>query len=266
MTIIIAEAGENHCGDMEMARQLIELAARSGADYVKFQLYDASQVADDDPEREWFHRVQLSEDRWFELAAYARQVGIAPLATPWDCTKAEAIFQASLDTVKIASFHTVDLELLDFVNQRARRVFLSTGMSSLEEVERAVATLDRVEEFYVLHCVSEYPLPPENVNLRVMDTLRERFGHRARIGYSDHTIGILAPVAAVARGAEVIEKHITLDKSLPGTDHILSADPEELPEMVRQIRLVETMLGQPEKRLTKLESELQTFVRKRFRH
>ena len=123
-----------------------------------------------------------------------------------------------------------------------------------------------MKHLYLLHCVSEYPLPPEHANLRVMDTLRATFGHRATIGYSDHTIGIVAAVAAVAMGADVIEKHITLDKRLPGTDHVLSADPDELAEMVRQIRLVETLRGAPQKRLTSEEAKVQSFMRRRFSH
>lgn len=266
MTVIIAEAGENHCGDMEMARRLIEVAATAGADYVKFQLYDASKVADDDPEKAWFERVQLSEEKFLVLVECSRANNIKSLWTPWAVDKAELIFSAGIEAVKIASFHTVDLELLRYVNKRAKTAFLSTGMSSMEEIEAAVDALDQVDELYLLHCVSEYPLKPARANLRVMDLLRDRFGNRARIGYSDHTIGILAPVAAVARGAEVIEKHITLGYKLPGTDHILSADPDALAEIVKQIRAVETLLGSPEKKLTAVEEEMQGFMRNRFCH
>ncbi|OGX04551.1 MAG: hypothetical protein A3G87_05880 [Omnitrophica bacterium RIFCSPLOWO2_12_FULL_50_11] len=266
MVLIIAEAGENHCGDMDMAHELIEVAARARADYVKFQLYDASKVAESDPEKEWFQKVQLSDEQFFDLVAYARKQGIQPLGTPWDVEKAELIFRAGIPDMKVASFHVVDLELLRFVNGRARRVFLSTGMSSIEEIETAVDALEQVPELYVLHCVSEYPLPPERVNLRVMGALKQRFGRQAKIGYSDHTISIIAAVAAVANGAEVIEKHITLDKTLPGTDHIFSADPDELVELVKQIRMVETLLGSSEKHLTPTEAENQIFMRTRFRH
>lgn len=266
MTVIIAEAGENHCGDMDLARQLIDMSARAGADYVKFQLYDASKTALDDPERGWFHDVQITDDKWFALADYAQKAGIEPLATPWDAEKAESIFRCGLDSVKIASFHITDMELLSYVNKRARRVFMSTGMASLDEIDRAFDALAGVEDLFILHCVSEYPLPYENVNLRVLDTLKERYGHRARIGYSDHTLTIHTAVAAVARGAEAIEEHITLDKGMEGTDHIFSADPLEFPELVRQIRLMETILGSAEKKLTSAEADLQGFMRTRFRH
>lgn len=264
MALVIAEAGENHCGSMEAAVKLIEVAARAGADYVKFQLYDAAKATLDDPEKAWFERVAVSDTQFEMLAACAARNGIRMLATPWEIAKAELIFRSGIDEVKIASFHTVDLALLDYVNRHARAVFLSSGMTSLEELARAVAALDQVPNLYLLHCVSEYPLPIERVNLRVMDTLRERYGGRAKIGYSDHTIGILAPVAAVARGAEIVEKHITLDKAAEGTDHILSADPADLAEMIRQIRAVEAMLGRPEKHLTELETQNQRFLRERF--
>lgn len=266
MAVVIAEVGENHCGDWGMARELIRVAARAGADYVKFQLYDANAVAADDPEREWLFRVQLPPHRWKELAACALQEGIKPLCTPWNVEKAKIVRAVTPDAIKIASFHVTDESLLRYVNQHVGTVFLSTGMADMSEIERAVEWLRDVKHLVLLHCVSAYPLPPEHANLRVMDTLRATFGHRATIGYSDHTIGILAPVAAVAMGAEVIEKHITLDKGLPGTDHVLSADPQELAEMVRQIRVVETLKGAPQKRLTADETKNQRFMRERFSH
>lgn len=266
MTVIIAEAGENHCGDMDMARRLIDISARAGADYVKFQMYDAARVADNDEEKEWFERVQLPEKEWLELAQYSRDISISPLCTPWAVNNAESIFKAGIDAIKIASFHTADLELLSYVNQHAKTVFLSTGMSTMDDIDAAVASLENIEDLYLLHCVSEYPLVPSRVNLRVIDTLKERFGRRAKIGYSDHTIGITAAVAAVARGAEAIEEHVTLGHDMPGTDHILSADPAELESMVKQIRDLEILLGSPEKKMTAMEAENQAFMRNRFRH
>jgi sialic acid synthase SpsE len=168
--------------------------------------------------------------------------------------------------MKIASFHICDLEMISYVSTRAQRVFLSTGMATYEEIDEAVSILKDVPELYLLHCVSEYPLSYENVNLRVIAALKNRYGDVARIGFSDHTIGILAPVAAAAFGAEVIEKHITLDKNLEGTDHILSADPCELIEMLRQIRAVEKILGSGRKVLTDVEKSHKEFLRHRFSH
>ena len=266
MTVIIAEAGENHCGDMEMAKKLIDVAARAGADYAKFQLYDASRVSDDDPEKEWFEHVQLNEEKLLTLVEHSQSRNIKPLCTPWAIDNAELILRSGIDAMKIASFHTTDLELLRFVNGKANPVYISTGMSSIDEVETAINALDKVQDLYVMHCVSEYPLINERANLRVMDTLRQRFGNRAKIGFSDHTFGIFAAVAAVARGADVIEEHITLGHDLPGTDHIFSADPDELEQMVKQIRTLEVLLGSPDKQLSPGEAELQEFLRNRFRH
>lgn len=263
---IIAEIGENHCGDIGMARDLIAACAEAGADYVKFQLYDASCTAPDDPERDWFFRVQLTPEKLAQLAEYARSHGIRPLCTPWDVAAAEAILNCSIQEMKIASFHIVDYELLSYVNQHFTTVFLSTGMALLEEIRLAIACLPDVLDLYLLHCVSEYPLSEEHVNLRMLDTLNHMFGQRAKVGYSDHSLGILAPIAAVARGACTIEKHVTLDKSLEGTDHALSATPDELRSLVRQIRSLEKMIGTGEKVLTPVEQANQTFLRERFHH
>ncbi len=266
MTLVIAEIGENHCGDWKIAQNLIRVAAEAGANYVKFQLYDAAATAKDDPEREWFHHVQMPEAVWRDLAAFARGLGVEPLCTPWGVEKAKAIHAVTPKAIKIASFHITDDAVLRFVNHSFERVFLSTGMANLCEVERAVSLLNKVKELFLLHCVSEYPLIPEHANLRVMDTLRARFGSRAKIGYSDHVIGISAAVAAAAMGAEVVEKHITMDKKLEGTDHVFSADPADLSEMVRQIRFMETLRGVPEKELSIEERKNQKFLRSRFSH
>jgi sialic acid synthase SpsE len=263
-TIVIAEAGENHCGDIQLAYELIDMSTRAGCDYVKFQLYDSAKVSSSDPEKEWFKQVEVSDSMWQDLIIHSKKTGIEPLATPWDIEKAEVILKSGATSIKIASFHIIDLELLEFVNINFNKVFLSTGMSSMLEIEKAIATLRDVKELYVLHCVSEYPLPPENVNLNIISTLQNKFPKISGVGYSDHTIGIFAPVLAVSMGAKVIEKHITTNKNLEGTDHILSADSKDLTEMVRQIRLTEIMLGTSEKKLTPFEQENQEFLRERF--
>ena len=263
MCIIIAEAGENHLGDMGIAKKLIDLSKDAGADYVKFQFYDADDCADTDPEKEWFQKVQLDLNKLKLLYNYACQREIKFLCTPWNVDKARDLFSMGLKDMKIASFHITNYEMLELVNKKAKKVFMSTGMSTVEEIDRAVKIMDRVE-LYLLHCVSEYPLPEERVNLRVMDYLKERFN--CRVGYSDHTLGILAPLAAVARGAEVIEKHITLSKTYPGTDHILSADPAELKLLIEYARRTKIILGEKEKKMTEEESKNQQFLRNRFRH
>ncbi|MGO9016330.1 MAG: N-acetylneuraminate synthase family protein [Dissulfurispiraceae bacterium] len=263
MCLIIAEAGENHLGDMEIAKKLIDLSRNAGADYVKFQYYDAATCAADDPEKEWFEKVQLDIEKIKYLYDYCGRSGIPFMCTPWDAKKAEDLFSLGVRDMKIASFHITDTEMLRTVAKKAGRVFLSTGMSSVDEIDAAAALL-KGTELYLLHCVSEYPLAEERVNLLCMDFLRERYG--CRVGYSDHTLGILAPLAAVARGADVIEKHITLSKTFFGTDHILSADPAELKLLVEYAGRIGKMLGSKEKTITDTELASQAFLRNRFNH
>ena len=261
MCLIIAEAGENHLGDMELAKKMIDLSKTSGADYVKFQYYNANNCSNDDPEKEWFKKVQLDFDKIKYLYNYANEKNIDFLCTPWDAQKADDLFSIGIKDMKIASFHITDIEILKLINERGRKVFMSTGMSSLEEIDTAVKIVNKVD-LYLLHCVSEYPLPEENVNLKAMDFLRERYD--CKVGYSDHTLGILAPLTAVARGADAIEKHITISKTYFGTDHILSADPAELKLLVEYTRRVEVILGKEEKRMTEKEIKAQQFLRNRF--
>lgn len=263
MCIIIAEAGENHLGDMEIAKRMVDLSKDAGVDYVKFQYYNAEDCSNTDPEKEWFKKVQLDMDKLKLLYNYTNKKGIGFLCTPWDAGKAKDLFSLGAKDIKIASFHITNYEMLELINKNAEKVFMSTGMSSQEEVDRAVNLMNRVE-LYILHCVSEYPLSEQRVNLKVMDYLKERYN--CRVGYSDHTIGILVSLTAVARGADVIEKHITLSKSYPGTDHILSADPAELKLLVEYARKIETILGEKEKTMTEAEAQNQQFLRNRFSH
>jgi len=261
MCLIISEIGENHLGDMKTAQRLIDMSKNAGVDYVKFQYYSAKNCADNDLEKEWFAKVELDMDKLKCLYKYSVRKDIKFLCTPWDAEKAEDLFSLGLKDMKIASFHITDKEMLRLVNKRADKVFMSTGMSYLDEIDEAVSMLKKTS-LYLLHCVSEYPLPEENVNLKVMDSLRERY--KCKVGYSDHTLGLLAPLAAVARGADVIEKHVTLSKTSFGTDHILSADPAELRILVEYSRKIESMLGSGRKSLTAGEKKNQSFLRNRF--
>ncbi len=263
MCLIIAEAGENHLGDMEIAKGLIDLAYHACADYIKFQYYNSDDCADSDPEKDWFRKVQLDTDKLKYLYDYACDKKLKFLCTPWDAQKAEALFSLGIKDMKVASFHITDHEMLKTINGRAEKVFLSTGMCSVDEIDKAVSILKDVN-LYLLHCVSEYPLPEEHVNLVLMDFLRKRYG--CKVGYSDHTIGILAPIAAVARGADVIEKHITLSKTFFGTDHILSADGAEFKTLVEYTKRISKMLGTGEKIITEEEQKNQDFLRNRFSH
>lgn len=261
---IIAEIGENHAGDWELARKMIASAAEAGADMVKFQSYLSVEVADDDPEKGWFTKVQLPDELHRELKALAEQNGVEFLSSCFSINRANFLIEElGLRKIKVASSEMLNFALLDYLNGRVDTVFLSTGMATLDEVREAVSRLREVKDLYILQCTTQYPCPPTEANLAVIQTLRAAFPHY-HIGYSDHTIGMLAPVIAVALGAQVVEKHFTLDKSLPGTDHVLSLTPSELQEMVRMIREVEMLLGDPHKEPTVSERPVIHFVRSRF--
>ena len=263
-TIIIAEIGENHLGDMDLARRMIELAGLAGADIVKFQSYRGSDVRPDDPEREWFSRVELSDSMHRDLKAHAESLGLEFLSSPFTVERARFLCEElGIRKIKIASSEMLNLPLLEYVNRNAETVFLSTGMATLEEVEEAISHLDRVRECFILHCCTQYPAQDHQANLSAIPAMQSALPGYA-IGYSDHTIGIEAAVAAAALGARVVEKHFTLDKGLPGTDHVLSATPAELCEMVERIRRVEVLLGSPVKQPVAEELEIKDFVRNRW--
>ena len=264
-TLIIAEIGENHIGDWGRARRMVEQAAAAGADVVKFQSYRGEDVSPDDPEKEWFSQVEVSNELHFELRDLARRCGVEFLSTPFTLERARFLCErVGLTSLKIASSEMLNLPLLDYANRRVKQVYLSTGMARPEEIREAVGRLDRVEELTVLHCVTQYPLQDEDAHLRAILVLREMFPS-CRIGYSDHTIGLTAPLLAVALGATVIEKHFTLDKALPGTDHVLSATPEEFKRMVSGIRQAERLLGEEKKEPIPQELAIRDQVRQRFR-
>lgn len=263
-TTIIAEIGENHAGEMALARQMVIEAARAGADMVKVQSFLASEVDEKDPEKEWFAKVQLSDEMHWELKGLAEREGVQFLSAPFSLSRARFLCEKlGLRKVKIASSEMLNLPLLDYVAQHAQTVFLSTGLAMLDEIAQALEHLEAVPNVAILHCVTAYPAEDAEVNLQAIEVLRRTFPGRA-VGYSDHTVGIIAPLVAVSLGARVIEKHFTLDKTLPGTDHILSADPPELRQMVQMIRRVEELLGRPVKRPTPRELEVIELVRRRF--
>lgn len=285
-TIIIAEIGECFNGDMALAKKLIKVARDAGCDYAKFQTLDFENIAEDDPERDWFLKIALTPEKINEIVQYAKQSGIRILFTPENIKTAQWLTEAGLNEVKIASNCLINEDLISFINHHFKRVFMSTGMASLDEVNRAVWLLKESIEVYLMHCISEYPtgpllelrglkaLDPSDVRLNMMLMLKNLFP-RCHVGYSDHTDGILAAVAAVSAGAEVIEKHITYDKQIPiknylegkeylGTDHVLSIEPDELGEMVRRIREVESMFGEWKWERTKGEMILSEFLRERF--
>lgn len=287
-TVIIAEVGECWNGEQKEARELIRIASEAGCDYVKFQTLDCRTVKDNDPERDWFLKVALTEEMIGFVIKHARLCNIAPLFTPANAEKAKMLKEKfALSEVKIASSVAQDKETVSYIAQNFKTIFLSTGMSSLRHIRSMVNCFkDKKRNLYLLHCISEYPTGPllykrglvplaeKDVHLRMMLMLIKEFS-RYRIGYSDHTVGLLAPVCAVAAGAEVIEKHITLNRNKPiklyksgkgylGTDHVLSLEPDELKEMVRKIRQVERILGDWKWERTEGEKVLRPFLSGRF--
>jgi sialic acid synthase SpsE len=284
--LIIAEIGECWNGDFAQAKKLIEVASSAGCDYAKFQTLDREGIGEDDPERDWFLSIALDAPQLTELRDHARKQGIGFLVTPEKRKQAEMLAAMGCQEVKIASSCLVDDDLLGFVSRNFRRVFISTGLAELPEIDRAVRQLASVPELFIFHCIAEYPTGPllderglaplrdEDVHMRMMRIIAERYP-QARAGYSDHTVGLLAPIVAAASGARAVEKHITLDRETPvrnfqtggrylGTDHVLSLEPAELAEMVRTIRLIETMLGDDQWRRSTGELKLRDFLRSRF--
>lgn len=265
MTEIIAEVGECFNGDMETAHRMIQTAKDCGCDVVKFQILDMAEVAADDPEYDWFAKIALDRDRIHTLITWAQEAGIRILFTPVSLRTAAWLVEEGQTVVKIASSFVKKQELLAYINAHFATVYASTGMAGLDDVNRLVAALDKVKHIKLLHCVSEYPTGPllDERGLRALD---ERDAHLQMmamlkalypgipVGYSDHTDDIFVPTVAAAMGAELIEKHFTLDRATPirhyeqgleymGTDHVLSVEPSKLKEMVQQIRRVEAVRG-----------------------
>ena len=262
-TVVIAEAGVNHNGDLARAKQLVQAAATAGADAVKFQTFTAADLAtaaapkaeyqtNNDgvgSQRDMLARLELSPAQHYELAAYCRECRIAFLSTAFGLSELEMLLELGISAIKVPSGEITHRPLLEAMATAAASsqlpVYLSTGMSTLGEVEAALqifleAGISR-DAITLMHCLSAYPAPENQVNLRAIRTMASAFG--CPVGYSDHTLGITAPVAAVALGAAVIEKHLTLDVNLPGPDHRASLEPKPFQAMVASIRSCESMLG-----------------------
>ena len=274
---IIAEAGVNHNGDINLAKKLIDAAKAAGADAVKFQTFKAENVVIEKAEKaeyqkettgteelqyEMIKKLELTENDFKELADYAKAEKILFLSSPFDKGSVDLLDGMNVPAFKIASGEITNSPLLKHIAKKGKPIILSTGMSTLGEVEEALNVIrsEGIEEVILLHCVSNYPARMEDVNLRVMGTLKQAF--KLPVGFSDHTLGITVPIAAVALGACVIEKHFTLDRNLPGPDHKASLDPDELNEMVKAIRDVEKALGDGIKKPTKEEEEIKKVVRR----
>ncbi len=268
--IIIAEAGVNHNGSYDMARRMVYAAKEAGADYVKFQTavpelvistfapkaeYQKETTGEAESQLEMCRSIHLPLTDYAPLKQLCDEVGIGFMSTPFDLVSIDCLDALGMDYWKIPSGEITNLPYLRKIASKGGRVILSTGMSTLPEVATAVDILEKGgiarKDIILLHCTTQYPTPAEAVNLRAMDAL-STLGCGA-VGYSDHTVGITIPVAAAARGARVIEKHFTLDRTLPGPDHRASLEPQELAEMVKAVRIVEQSLGTGEKVVAEAE-------------
>jgi N-acetylneuraminate synthase/N,N'-diacetyllegionaminate synthase len=277
---VIAEAGVNHNGDLNLAKKLIEVAAEAGADYVKFQTFKAEKSISksakkaeyqavntnscDDKQLDMVKKFELTKEQHQILINYCSEKNIGFLSTPFDLESVDLLDELGVTYFKIPSGDITNLPLLRKIASKSKPAFLSTGMANLGEIEAALEILENAglkrSSITILHCNTQYPTPIEDVNLRAMNTIAQAFG--LKVGYSDHTLGIEAPIAAVALGASVIEKHFTLDRNLPGPDHKASLEPEELKAMVQGIRNIEKTLGSPIKKPSPSEKPNIAVVRK----
>ena len=278
-TLIIAEAGVNNNGDIKIAKQLIDVAADCGADYVKFQTFSADRIVTKSADKaeyqkqssdssesqfEMLKRLELSVEMHLELIEHCKHRSIKFLSTGFDIQSVDLLVGLGLNLVKIPSGEITNLPLLRNIGSLDMPVILSSGMSTMKEIGDALLILEQTglprAQITVLHCTTEYPTPMDEVNLRAMNSIRNTLG--VAVGYSDHTIGIEVSVAAVALGASVIEKHFTIDRSLPGPDHKASSEPVELVAMVKAIRNIEVALGSDVKEPTMSEIKNAHIARK----
>lgn len=274
---IIAEAGVNHNGDPDIARRLVDAAVNAKADAVKFQTFKAETLVTEEAPKaqyqlettdtsesqfEMLRRLELSDDMHRELMTYCQDIGILFLSSAFDLESVELLDSLGVAAFKVPSGEITNLPLLKQMAVLGRPIIVSTGMAYLSEVEAAVHTIEEAgnQEFTLLQCVSNYPANPSDVNLSAMATMSAAFG--TPVGYSDHTMGSEIPLAAVAMGAAIIEKHLTLDQSLPGPDHRASLEPNEFAEMVRNIRNVEAAMGHGRKEPATSEADTASVARK----
>jgi N,N'-diacetyllegionaminate synthase len=279
-TLIIAEAGVNHNGDLQLAKQLIDAAADAGVDYVKFQTFKSEKLVSKNAQKadyqkentgdgnesqlKMLQKLELSEANHLELIDYCKSKNIKFLSTAFDLESIDFLNKLDIDLFKVPSGEITNYPYLEKIGSLGKPVIISTGMATLDEIGQAMAIVIKSgtprHKITVLHCNTEYPTPMHDVNLNAMQTIGETYS--VKIGYSDHTLGIEVPIAAVALGASVIEKHFTLDKTLPGPDHKASLEPSELKAMVKAIRNIQYALGDSEKEPTPSELKNKDIARK----
>lgn len=276
---IIAEAGSNHNRDFDNAKKLVDVAVEAGADAVKFQIFSAEAIYSKktpmasylkkgnltkDNETLWdlIKRIEIPRHWTPDLKAYCDKKGIMFLSTPFDLKAVDELEAAGVEAYKVASFEITHLPMLRKISATGKPIILSTGMASLEDIEVALAAIREggSSQVALLHCAIAYPPRYEDINLRAMDTMKQAF--QVPVGFSDHTMGHVTDVAAVARGACIIEKHFTLSRNQEGPDHPFSLEPAELKEMITAIRQTEKILGTPFKYHTEAENELYRIARR----
>lgn len=278
-TYIIAEAGVNHNGDVQIAKQLCLAAKNAGADAVKFQTwitdniitknvkqadYQAENTGRNESQYEMLKKLELTFDQFREIKKYCDEIGIEFASTADDEESLDFLVDLGIPFIKVGSGDVGNISYLRYIGSKKRPVILSTGMSTLADVEVSLKALrdGGATDIKLLHCTTNYPCPFDSVNLKAMDTLHNAFG--LEVGYSDHTVGIEVPVSAVARGAIIIEKHFTLDCNMEGPDHLASTEPEEFKKMVDSIRNIEKALGTGIKQPTEAEKDISKVVLKRI--
>lgn len=274
---IIAEAGVNHNGDIALAKRLIDEGAKAGVDAVKFQTFKAETLVSksakkaeyqknttnvEESQFEMLKKLELDYGVHEELMSYAQNKGVMFLSSAFDLESIDLLTELGISLFKVPSGEITNLPYLRKIAQTGKQIVLSTGMSTLADIEKALEVLreNGAQDITVLHCNTEYPTPMKDVNLSAMNSIQNAF--KVPVGYSDHTIGIEIPIAAVALGAEMIEKHFTLDKTMEGPDHKASLEPEELKAMVDGIRNIEVALGHGVKQLSESEKKNMTIARK----
>lgn len=278
-TYIIAEAGVNHNGDVHIAKQLCLAAKNAGADAVKFQTwitdniitknvkqadYQTENTGKDESQYDMLKKLELTFDQFREIKEYCEEIGIEFASTADDEESLDFLVDLGIPFIKVGSGDVGNISYLRYIGSKKRPVILSTGMSTLADVEVSLKALrdGGATDIKLLHCTTNYPCPFDSVNLKAMDTLHNAFG--LEVGYSDHTVGIEVPVSAVARGAIIIEKHFTLDCNMEGPDHLASTEPKEFKKMVDSIRNIEKALGTGVKQPTEAEKDISKVVLKRI--
>jgi N-acetylneuraminate synthase/N,N'-diacetyllegionaminate synthase len=276
-TFIVAEIGVNHNGSLRMAKKLIDVAKNVGADAVKFQAFKAERIVTKyaekasyqkettDPQKSQYDmlkKLELEDEEIKELHTCANKRNIIFLSSAFDDESVDLLDSLDVPAFKVASGEVTNFPLLRHMAEKKRPIILSTGLSSLDEIKEALEVFEEkgLEDIVLLHCVTSYPAKAEEANLKVMDLLKRKFGFP--VGFSDHTLGIAVPMAAVALGAVLIEKHFTMDKKLPGPDHRVSLEPDEFKQMVMGIKDVEQALGDGVKQLTLQEQEIRKAARR----